>query len=77
MIFADTAFFIALLSPADEWHEAAVRHSRRVRERLLTSVWICVPRSQVSLGNALLAKFHFGGAERRTKHSFGETRVSK
>ena len=33
MIFADTAFFIALLSPADEWHEAAVRHSRQARER--------------------------------------------
>ena len=23
----------------------------------------CAPRSQVSLGNAQLAKFHFGGAE--------------
>lgn len=42
MIFADTAFFIALLSPADEWHEAAVRESRALRQRLVTSVWILV-----------------------------------
>ena len=42
MIFAGTAFFIALLSPADEWHDAAVRHSRQARERLLTTVWILV-----------------------------------
>jgi hypothetical protein len=42
VIFADTAYFIALLSPADEWHEAAVRASRGLRQRLVTSVWILV-----------------------------------
>jgi hypothetical protein len=40
VIFADSAYFIAPLSPKDEWHEAAVRASRMVRSRLVTIAWI-------------------------------------
>ena len=40
MRFADTAYFLALLNPRDEWHPAAVRLSRRREGVLLTTVWV-------------------------------------
>ena len=41
--FADTSFFIALLSPSDTAHEAAVRCARELTAHpLVTSVWVLV-----------------------------------
>ena len=48
MIFADTAYFLALLNPRDEWHDAAVRLSRTVTAPLVTTTW-----ALVELGDAL------------------------
>ena len=48
MTFADTAYFLALLNPRDEWHDAAVRHSQTVSGPLVTTTWVLV-----ELGDAL------------------------
>jgi predicted nucleic acid-binding protein len=39
-LFADTFYFIALLSPADEAHAKAVEFTRQFRGRLLTTAWV-------------------------------------
>lgn len=48
MTFADTAYFLALLNPRDEWHEAALRHSQTVAGPLITTTWVLV-----EIGDAL------------------------
>ena len=50
MRFADTAYFLALLNPRDEWHPAAVSLSRRREGSLLTTVWVLL-----EVGDALAA----------------------
>ena len=40
MRFVDTAYFLALLNPQDEWHRSAVRLSQRREGPLLTTVWV-------------------------------------
>ena len=39
-LFADTFYFIALLSPADEAHAKAVAFTRQFTGRLLTTAWV-------------------------------------
>ena len=48
MTYADTAYFLALLNPRDEWHDAAVRCSRNLTGPLVTTTWVLV-----ELGDAL------------------------
>ena len=50
MRFADTAYFLALLNPRDEWHQAAVRLSRSREGSLLITVWVLL-----EVGDALAA----------------------
>ena len=38
--FADTFFYLALLSPRDETHERAVRLNAKVTGRLVTTQWV-------------------------------------
>ncbi|MCC6798247.1 MAG: type II toxin-antitoxin system VapC family toxin [Candidatus Hydrogenedentes bacterium] len=46
--FADTSFFVALLSPKDNIHSVAMRHVGELRNRrLVTSTWVLM-----ELGNA-------------------------
>lgn len=40
MRFADTAYFLALFNPQDEWHQAAIRLSQRREGPLLTTAWV-------------------------------------
>lgn len=42
MTFADTAYFLALLNPLDEWHRAAVRWSQIGSGPLVTTTWVLV-----------------------------------
>ena len=53
MIFADTAYFLALLNPQDEWHPAAVRWSQTVAGPLVTTTWVLV-----EIGDALATTRH-------------------
>ena len=53
MIFADTAYFLALLNPQDEGHEAAVRWSQTGTGPLLTTTWVLV-----EIGDALATTRH-------------------
>ena len=53
MTFADTAYFLALLNPQDQWHEPAVRWSQTVRGPLMTTTWILV-----EIGDALATTRH-------------------
>ena len=53
MIFADTAYFLALLNPQDQWHQAAVRWSQTVAGPLLTTTWVLV-----EIGDALATTRH-------------------
>jgi predicted nucleic acid-binding protein len=39
-VFADTFYFIALLSPGDESHSKAVEFTRRFTGRLVTTAWV-------------------------------------
>jgi predicted nucleic acid-binding protein len=39
-VFADTFYFIALLSPADEAHGRAVAFTQQFNGRLLTTAWV-------------------------------------
>jgi hypothetical protein len=39
-LFADTYYFIALLSPGDEAHRKAVAFTQQFTERLLTTAWV-------------------------------------
>ncbi len=49
-VFADTFYFLALLSDRDEAHDAAVDASRRQKGRLVTTVWVLT-----EVGDALAA----------------------
>lgn len=40
MVFADTFYFIALLSPKDEAHTEAVAFTKQFTGRLLTTAWV-------------------------------------
>jgi predicted nucleic acid-binding protein len=46
--FADTSYYVALLSDADQWHEAAVRQSERLLGRQVVTEYVLV-----ELGSAL------------------------
>ena len=48
--FADTSFYYALLSPSDQYHEAAVRLSAQVRGLIVTTEFVLL-----ELGNAISA----------------------
>jgi uncharacterized protein len=47
-VFADTSYYLALLNPADAYHDAAVRCSQTVRSPILLTEFIIV-----ELGNSL------------------------
>ena len=48
-VFADTSYFLALLGPADQYHQQAVAGSRALRRPLLTTEYIVL-----DVGNSLL-----------------------
>lgn len=48
MRFADTAFFLALLNPRDQWHSSALAVSRGVADDIVTTAWI-----MMEIGNGL------------------------
>ena len=39
-VFADTFYYIALLNPADQHHEAAVRHFATMKRPMVTTAWV-------------------------------------
>src|SRR5438105_3999036 len=39
-VFADTAYYLALLSPRDEWHARAVARNRTLTGPVVTSAWV-------------------------------------
>ncbi len=39
-VFADTFYYLALLSPRDPAHGQAVSLTRRLRSRLVTTAWV-------------------------------------
>src|SRR5947209_3919044 len=47
-VFADTSYYVALLSEADQWHEAAVKRSQRLLGRQVVTEYVLV-----ELGSAL------------------------
>jgi predicted nucleic acid-binding protein len=42
VIFADTVYLLALLSPQDQWHERARHISESSRERVVTTGWVLI-----------------------------------
>ncbi len=40
MRFADTAYFLALLNPSDEWHVPALRCSKEGNGMMVTTYWV-------------------------------------
>jgi predicted nucleic acid-binding protein len=57
LVFADTAYWIALLNPWDQFHERALEASTRLSElRIVTSEWVLIE---------LLNAFASGGPEMR------------
>jgi predicted nucleic acid-binding protein len=48
-VFADTSYFLALLGPADQYHQQAVVWSRALRRPLLTTEYIVL-----EVGNSLI-----------------------
>ena len=48
-VFADTSYFLALLGPADQYHQQAVAWSRALRRPLLTTEYVVL-----EVGNSLL-----------------------
>jgi uncharacterized protein len=58
-VFADTFFFIALLSPSDAAHEAAVDAARREVRTLVTTDWVLT-----ELADGLSAPAQRGGCEK-------------
>lgn len=59
-LFADTFYFIALLSPDDAAHERAVEYSRLI-DRSVTTEWVLIELAD-------------GLADTRNRHLFAETR---
>ncbi len=47
-VFVDTSFYIALVSPKDAWHEAALSVSKAYRDKILTTEYVLI-----ELGNYL------------------------
>jgi predicted nucleic acid-binding protein len=41
-VFADAFYYIALLNPADRWHNVAIEATRNLQGRLVTTSWILV-----------------------------------
>ena len=39
-VFADTAYFIALLNPVDQHHSRAVELTRQPRNPMVTTTWV-------------------------------------
>src|SRR5437016_2749304 len=39
-LFADTYYFLALLNPKDEWHEAALQFTTHLEQPILTTAWV-------------------------------------
>jgi predicted nucleic acid-binding protein len=50
-VFADTSYYVALLSEADQWHDAAVEQSARLLGRQVVTEYVLV-----ELGSALSNK---------------------
>jgi predicted nucleic acid-binding protein len=51
--FADTYFYLALLNPDDEAHEAAVALNRELTTPMVTTAWVLT-----EVGDALAAPGH-------------------
>ena len=49
-VFADTAFFLALINPRDQYHERAAELNAAIESSLLTTAWVLL-----ELANALSA----------------------
>lgn len=49
-VFVDSFYYIALLNPADQYHEAALAATHSIRDRLVTTSWVLM-----EVGDALSA----------------------
>jgi len=52
-VFADTSYYVALLSETDQWHEAAVKQSAQLLGRQVVTEYVVV-----ELGSALSSQEH-------------------
>ncbi|MFN0056495.1 MAG: hypothetical protein ACKV0T_30475 [Planctomycetales bacterium] len=41
-LFADAAYYIALLNPADQYHRVALAATNAIRRRMVTTNWVLV-----------------------------------
>jgi len=60
MVFADTFYFLALLSPSDAAHQAVVEYIARTSESIITTAWVLTEVADglaSTSGRRLLADF--------------------
>ena len=42
VVYADTAFFVALTNANDQWHASAVNYVQSAKSRIVTSDWVLI-----------------------------------
>jgi uncharacterized protein len=57
-VFADAFYYIALLNPADQFHAAAVRATKALTQRLVTTGWVLTEVADALSAPAVRARTH-------------------
>ncbi len=57
-IFADAFYFIALLNPADQFHEAALQVTRSIQHRIVTTLWVLMEVADALSAPAVRQRTH-------------------
>jgi len=73
-VFADTSFYLALLSPRDQWHTAALGVSREMHRPVVTSEYVLCELGALMSQGTLRAVGRRGLREERSMETDPQSR---